>query len=162
MEDLLVRLYDVPSLEEALAATRSKGVTVRAALGMDRAPVVNWVSSHFPGWKSETEVAFGRLPVSCFVAARGEAIIGFACYDATCRNFLGPMGVAAEERERGIGRALLLAVLHAQRSQGYAYSIVGGVGPTEFYAKVVRAIPIPGSNPGIYGSRLSCSAPGSA
>ena len=34
--------------------------------------------------------------------------------------------------------------------QGYGYAIIGGVGPAEFYAKTVGAIPIEGSEPGIY------------
>ena len=44
-------------------------------------------------------------------------MLGFACYDVTCRNFFGPEGVAAKERGHGIGRALLLSALHAQRAQ---------------------------------------------
>jgi len=45
---------------------------------------------------------------------------------------------------------LLLSALHAQRAQGYAYSIIGGVGPAGFYATTVGAVPIEGSTPGIY------------
>jgi hypothetical protein len=55
---------------------------------------------------------------------------------------------------KALARALLLAALHAQRSRGYAYAIIGGVGPAAFYAKVVGAIDIPGSTPGIYGGML--------
>lgn len=33
---------------------------------------------------------------------------------------------------------------------GYGYAIVGNAGPTEFFRKVVGAIEIPGSEPGIY------------
>jgi len=98
MQDLLVRLYDLPSRDQVLAEMSDRGVVVRAALGLDKAAVVDWVCSHFPGWTSETEVAFGRLPASCLVATRREAIVGFACYDATCRHFLGPMGVASTPR----------------------------------------------------------------
>jgi len=58
------------------------------------------------------------------------------------------------ERGRGIGSALLLSALHAQRALGYAYAIVGGVGPAQFYEKAVGAIPIPGSTPGIYAGTL--------
>jgi GNAT superfamily N-acetyltransferase len=96
-----------------------------------------------------------RAPVSCFLALRGQALLGFACYDATCKNFFGPTAVLESERGRGFGRALLLAALHAQREQGYAYAIIGGVGPAEFYAKAVGAVPIQGSTPGIYAGMLS-------
>ena len=58
------------------------------------------------------------------------------------------------ERGKGIGRALLLSALHAQRAQGYGYSIIGGVGPAEFYAKAVGAVVIADSTPGIYDGML--------
>ena len=91
---------------------------------------------------------------ACFIALRGPQIVGFACHDATARNFFGPEAVVADERGRGIGRALLLSALHAQREQGYAYAIIGGVGPAAFYAKCVGAVAIAGSDPGIYGGML--------
>jgi predicted N-acetyltransferase YhbS len=62
--------------------------------------------------------------------------------------------VAEEARGRGIGRALALAALHALKAQGYAYAIVGGVGPAAFYAKAFGATAIDGSTPGIYGGML--------
>jgi hypothetical protein len=37
---------------------------------------------------------------------------------------------------------------------GYAYAIIGGAGPTEFYAKECGATIIPNSVPGIYTDRL--------
>jgi hypothetical protein len=40
------------------------------------------------------------------------------------------------------------------RELGYAYGIIGGVGPSEFYARNVGAIVIPDSAPGIYGDPL--------
>lgn len=58
------------------------------------------------------------------------------------------------ERGKGIGKALLLAALHAQKAQGFAYAIIGGVGPAEYYAKTVGAIMIEGSQPGIYDGLL--------
>ena len=36
------------------------------------------------------------------------------------------------------------------RDDGYAYAIIGGVGPAEYYAKTVGATLIEGSSPGIY------------
>jgi hypothetical protein len=45
---------------------------------------------------------------------------------------------------------LTLAALAAMRASGYAYAIIGGVGPSAFYAKVAGATPIEGSTPGIY------------
>lgn len=153
MHDMLVRLYDLPSLEAALDAAGRRGVVVRRAIAPEKPHVIAWVRSHFASSVAEVETAFAQVPAACFVAVRGSAIVGFACHDVTCRNFFGPEGVAADERGRGIGRALLLSALHAQRANGYAYSIIGGVGPAAFYAKAVGAVTIAGSSPGVYPPR---------
>lgn len=155
MHDMLVRLYDLPSLEDAQAAALQQGVTVRRALAPEKYTVLDWVRRHFASSAAEVEVAFGQVPATCFIAVRDGAILGFACYDVTCRNFFGPEGVASTDRRRGLGRALLLAALHAQRAQGHAYAIIGGVGPAEFYAKTVGAVPIAESTPGIYRALLA-------
>ena len=151
MHDMLVRLYALPALDPALDALAQHGVTVRRAIAPQKPAVIGWVREKFPSSVSEVETAFAQVPATCFVASRGSALLGFACYDVTARNFFGPEGVDAAARGQGIGRALLLSALHAQRAQGYAYSIIGGVGPAEFYAKTVGAVPIEGSTPGIYG-----------
>ena len=51
---------------------------------------------------------------------------------------------------RGIGKILLIESLWALKNLGYAYGIIGGVGPEEFYKKAVNATIIEGSDPGIY------------
>ena len=155
MHDMLVRLYALPSLDEAVAACSARGVTVRRALAPEKHAILDWVRAHFASSAAEVETAFAHVPATCFIAVRDNAVLGFACYDVTCRNFFGPEGVAMDERGRGTGRALLLAALHAQRALGYAYAIIGGVGPAEFYAKTVGAVAIAGSTPGIYAERLA-------
>lgn len=154
MHDMLVRLYALPGLDEALAACATRGVTIRRALAPEKDAVVRWVRAQFASSAAEVEAAFAQVPAACFVAIRNDAVVGFACHDVTCRNFFGPEGVATDERGRGTGRALLLAALHAQRAQGFAYAIIGGVGPAEFYAKTVGAVAIAGSTPGIYAGML--------
>ena len=157
MPDMLVRLYDLPSLEEALAASAKDGVVVRRALAPEKPQVVAFAQRHFASSVAEIELACTRLPIACFIALRGASILGFACHDATAPNFFGPEGVLASERGKGIGRTLLLAALHAQRAQGYGYAIIGGVGPAEFYARTVGAVAIPGSTPGVYAGMLPTS-----
>ncbi len=149
MPDMLAKLYDLPDLDEALARMAASGIDVRPALVLEKPAVLAWVAALFPGWTAETDVSFSRLPVACHIAVKDRQLLGFACYDAACRNFFGPMGVAEAVRSQGVGRALLLSVLHAQRSQGYAYSVIGGVGPAEFYARTVGAVLIDGSDNGI-------------
>jgi GNAT superfamily N-acetyltransferase len=154
MPDMLVKLYELPSLEDALKAAATHGVQLRRALAPEKPCVMTWVQTHFAAWAPEVEATFARLPVACFIALRDRELLGFACYDGVCRNFFGPTAVLDAERGRGVGRALLLSVLHAQRAQGYAYSIIGGVGPADYYVKTVGATLIDGSRPGIYAGRL--------
>ena len=56
--------------------------------------------------------------------------------------------VRDDHRGRGIGTGLLMACLNAMRAEGYAYAIIGQVGPAEFYAKTVGASVIEGSETG--------------
>ena len=154
MSDMLVRLYELPDVAPAIARCAERGIAIRGASSPDRPRVLEWVGRHFPFWAPEVDTTYARLPVSCFLAIREQEILGFACYDSICKNFFGPTGVLDSERRTGIGRALLLASLHAQKAQGYAYAIIGGVGPAEYYAKEVGAVMIEGSTPGIYGGLL--------
>ena len=151
MQDMLVRLYDLPDKGKALRRLRDHGITVRRAAGPEKTVVTGWIAANFEAaWAAEAEIAFARQPVSCFLALKDREILGFACHEATCRNFFGPTGVAEAARGRGIGTALLLEALWDQRNQGYAYSIIAGVGPAEFYAETVGAVLIDGSDPGFF------------
>lgn len=149
--DLLVRLYALQPLTSATV----EGVDVRRAIAPEKHLVTRWVAEHFsPAWASECEVAFAHVPLGCFLAVREGRLCGFAAYDATCRNFFGPLGVSPQDRTSGIGSALSLAALHAMRDEGYAYAIIGGAGPTAFFERLVGAQLIPGSEPGIYRGML--------
>jgi len=156
MPDMLVKLYELPPAGPIIEALAAQGITIRRAIPPEKHKVVAWVQQEFGSrWASECDVAFAHHPVGCFVAVRESAegqkeILGFGCHDATCKNFFGPTGVKESERGKGIGKALLLSCLHAMRELGYAYAIIGGAGPTDFYAKVVSATVIEGSVPGIY------------
>jgi predicted N-acetyltransferase YhbS len=149
--DMLVKLYDLPPASSAMVRLRDQGIAIRRALAPEKHKVVAWVRENFSqGWASETEVAFARQPVSCFIAVKEGSVVGFACHDATCRNFFGPTGVAPEARKGGVGTGLLFACLEAMREQGFGYAIIGGVGPAAYYAKTAGAVLIEGSEPGIY------------
>jgi hypothetical protein len=54
-----------------------------------------------------------------------------------------------------LGTALLWVALRAMWEVGYAYAIIGGVGPQEFYARAVAATLIDGSTPGIFAGMLA-------
>lgn len=154
--DRLVKLYDLPRAEPHLKKLEKEGVTVRVAMAYEKTQIVTWVRDTFSaGWGDECSVAFSNHPISCFIATEKGVIVGFACYESTCRNFFGPIGVAKHGRGRGIGKALLLSCLYAMAASGYAYAIVGGGdGAREFYAETVGAIEIEGTSPGIYRDQL--------
>jgi len=161
--DMLVKLYDLPPGAAGFERLREQGIEVRRALAPEKHKVLAWVRDNFSeGWASETEVAFGRQPISCFIAVKERKIVGFACHDATCRNFFGPTGVAPEARKGGVGTGLLFACLEAMREQGFGYAIIGGVGPAAYYAKTAGAVLIEGSEPGIYRGLLGSARFGGA
>jgi predicted N-acetyltransferase YhbS len=70
------------------------------------------------------------------------------------KGYFGPTGVAESARGMGLGKALLFKALEALREEGYAYAVIGGVGPREFYEQACGAVEIPGSDPGIFGDLL--------
>jgi GNAT superfamily N-acetyltransferase len=155
MPDLLVRLYDLPGAASLLKQLAVRSIMIRRAMPYEKYAVVEWVKKMFSqGWAGECDVAFSNHPASCFIATEAGKIIGFACHDCTCRNFFGPTGVVKENRGIGIGKALLLSCLHAMADQGYAYAVIGGPGPAEFFVHTAGAMPIAGSTPGIYRDRL--------
>lgn len=148
--DLLVNLY---SRRMADLAKRIDGVdaTIRVALPPELHIVQAWVRQHFSEyWVSELTVAMSHQPPGCLVAVVGGELVGFACYDATARGFFGPTGVAESQLGKGIGAALLYHTLAAMKAHGYAYAVIGGVGPVEFYANAVGAVPIEADNEDIY------------
>ena len=151
MPDMLVRLYALPDHNRPL----KKGYVVRRAAAYDRSVIIHWVTQNFSTqWASEADVAFSRQPISCLIALHQEKLVGFACYEATCRGYFGPGGVLEAHRGQGLGTRLLLECLRSMKEMGYAYAIIGGVGPKDFYVKTVGAIEIPDSTPGIYTAPL--------
>lgn len=153
MADMLVRLYDLPDSRDIYSRLKERNIEIVRPMSFNRDKVLDWIKENFgQGWSTETSMAFGTHPISCFVAvdrAHGE-ILGFAGYDCTYKNFFGPTGVKKEARGGGIGTALLLRCLEAMRDEGYGYAVIGDVGPTEFYAKTVGAQVIENSAPGVY------------
>ncbi|MFC5193189.1 GNAT family N-acetyltransferase [Algoriphagus aquatilis] len=152
MKDMLVRLIELPNASELEKRLSEKEkIVFRRTIAPEKHLVSEWVMEQFGAyWKSEVEVAFSRQPVSCWIAQRGNELLGFACYECTARNFFGPTGTKESERGKGIGKVLLIKSLESLREMGYAYAIIGGVGPAEFYEKAVGAKIIESSEVSIY------------
>lgn len=155
MIDMLVRLYDLGDSTGLYSKIRDQGINLRRARAFEKHTVAGFAREHFSEkWASEIEVALSRQPVSCWIATRDKEILGFACYETTQRGFFGPTGVIESARGTGLGKALLFKALESMRDLGYAYGVIGGVGPREFYEKNCGAIEIPGSDPGVYADIL--------
>ena len=155
MPDMLVNLLRLPPPEPALEGMRAAGFVVRRARPWEMTQVRAFVRDNFgQAWADEISVGLVSQPSTVFVALRGGRLVGFAAYECTRRNFFGPTGVLEAERGRGVGRALLLAALRGLRELGYAYAVIGGVGPAEFYERAVGARLIPDSSPGVYADPL--------
>jgi predicted N-acetyltransferase YhbS len=155
MPDMLVQLLKLPPVDGLVTEMRKEGIAIRRAHAFEMTQLRDWVAREFSQtWADEVVAGHANKPISVYVAVREGKVLGFGAYESTCRNFFGPTGVLKEERGKGIGKVLLLACLHGMRDMGYAYAIIGGVGPAEFYSKVCGAVIIPDSVPGIYTDRI--------
>ena len=151
MADILVKLYELKGIP-----TEIEGIEFRHPMPHEKGVIKRWIAKHFSeAWGEEFECSFKSFPVTSFIALRNNQVVGFACYDVTCRGYFGPTGVLEAERGKGIGKELLMRSMRGLQELGYAYAIIGGAGPVEFYVKTLEAIPIPGSSPGIYPKKLS-------
>jgi GNAT superfamily N-acetyltransferase len=152
MPDMLIHLYALPLANEPIAA---QGWVVRKPIGPEHDLVADWVSAEFgPGWASEARVALQNRPISLYLAVRDGHLDGFACYDATARGMVGPIGVRPTVRRSGIGASLLKAVLLDMHAAGYAYAVAGDVGAEAFFTRVAGAAAIKASSPGLYAGRV--------
>jgi len=156
MSDRLVKLYDLPALEPVIKKLQQDQIVIRRAAAYEKFQIVDWVRLTFGlPWASECDVAFSNHPVSCFLATSRGSLVGFACYDSTCKDFFGPLGVSKDFQKRSIGKALLLRSLCAMAENGYAYAIIGdSADAADFYSKVIDCHEIKDSSPGIYRDRL--------
>lgn len=154
MPDMLVRLYALPDAAPYEERCSAAGISVRRLEAWDQIPLRRFIIDHFDeGWASEASLAFSQgHPITGFAAMQRGAIVGFAVFECTRRGYFGPTGVREDLRGSGAGALLLMRCLEAMREIGYAYAIIGGVGPADFYAKVAGATIIEGSEPGVYGA----------
>ena len=155
MVDMLVRLYALQEGAPLRHRLAEQGVTVRMCRPFEMHATEEWIARTFSTrWVSEFQVSMAHQPCGCVIATQNRKVVGFACYDATARGFIGPMGVDPELRMGGVGKALLVTALEQMRALGYAYAVIGGTGPQEFYARTVGATAIEGSDPGFYADIL--------
>ena len=112
MADMLVKLYNIPHSHDIEESLLKSGVRIKKALAPDRRRIIAFARTCAKDdYSDEVQAAFSNNPVTCYIATREKELIGFACYEATARNFFGPMAVLESERKKGVGRALLLKAL---------------------------------------------------
>jgi len=153
MGDMLVKLYNLKNNEKLFDDLLKQGIQIKRALAPDRSNILKFVKENFEeNYVDECKAAFANNPITCYIAAKDKKIIGFACYEATAKNYFGPTGVKENERYKRIGTALLNKCLMSMWKMGYGYAIIGW--PTKsaipFYEKTVHAEMIEDSFPGIY------------
>ncbi|MFD2203442.1 GNAT family N-acetyltransferase [Shivajiella indica] len=155
MKDMLVRLIDLPDISDLEMNLGKDNIMFRKPIPPEKSFVMDWVKNHFGQyWMNEVDAAFSYLPVRCFIAQQENDILGFACFESTSKNFFGPTGTLDSMRGKGIGKVLLVKSLQSLREMGYAYAIIGGVGPVDFYKNTVNAVVIEGSESSIYNHLL--------
>ena len=153
MTDMLVKLYNIPYSHDIEENLSKSGIRIKKALAPDRSKIIAFSRiCAKDDYSDEVRAAFSNNPITCYIATRERELIGFACYEATARNFFGPMAVVESERKKGVGRALLLKSLESMRELGYAYAIIGW--PTNsavsFYKKCVDALLVDEKSSGVY------------
>ncbi|MEN2766109.1 GNAT family N-acetyltransferase [Ornithinibacillus xuwenensis] len=113
----------------------------------DKLPLVAFVEKNFSSeWSQTINGSFSIEEPNVYISFNDQNdITGFAAYDVykNKKGYFGPMGVASENRLKGIGYSLLHHCLNDMKAIGYEYAIIGGAGPIEFYEKACHAIVIP-------------------
>ncbi len=154
MPDMLVKLYELPNIEQKLKQLHANDIQIKRALTLDTQKILQFVDQHFSdlcaGWVDECELSLKRHPVACFIAVHNKQVVGFACYDTSAKGYFGPLGVAETHRKQGIAKVLIVHALEAMYNEGYAYGIIPWVSSEGYYQKAVGAITIPDSEPGVY------------
>lgn len=157
MADMLVKLYEIEDMPQLYEKLEDKGIRIKRALGMDTSKILDFVAAHFhQGWVDECRVALQTQPSTCYIAVKEKKVVGFCCYDATYKDYVGPIGVDEKERAQGIGQALMRKCMTAMREAGYGYAIIGWAAEKAMpmYERSFGAITIPDSHPGIYANMV--------
>ncbi|MBQ1705671.1 MAG: GNAT family N-acetyltransferase [Clostridia bacterium] len=155
--DLLARLWKLPDKAPVLARLREQDIRIKRVIAPDRGRVLQFVEERFgAGWMHECEAALSTVPSTCYIAVKDKQVIGFACFEATAKDYFGPIGVDEAFRGGDVGTGLLLSCLHSMWEMGYAYAVIGWAdGAAAFYEKTVGATVIPDSHPAAYQNLIS-------
>lgn len=146
--------YEVPVAVLEKLRTATPGVQIRPLREIERSGFVRFVRAEFPGtWQflAEEHAAGGRLE-DVVVAVEDGAVIGFCMVHdpgtpalagsttwfpalGPAYGGLGPIGMGAAQRGRGLGLALLCLALDHQRRRGVRRMVIDWTTLEDFYAR---------------------------
>ena len=112
MADMLVKLFNISMSVNEEEKLLENGIRIKRALATNRSKIVEYSKTcGGQDYSDEVRAAFANNPITCYIATKDKELIGFACFEATAKNFFGPMAVSEEYRKHGIGKVLLLRSL---------------------------------------------------
>lgn len=141
-----------PAAHTALAAA---GAAVRPGRGEDTPALMSFLLAEFPGrWRFDSKrfLDLGGDPADFVLLWRAQTVIGFARIHHAHSKFLappqywrkllapasgglGPIGVAAAERGKGLGLALLQLALEYDAGLGVQDAVIDWTSLVDFYAR---------------------------
>ncbi len=129
-------LYDLDwpaDVRAAEARLREEGIEVRSFDPCDTYALVRYFRAEFPSWiEFFTKKLDARHDLDeIVVAIRGGEVIGY-CQQLEA-DHVGPFGVAAAYRNRGIGSVMLYRLLERMREKGYRFAWFGETGRARSY-----------------------------
>jgi GNAT superfamily N-acetyltransferase len=114
------------------------GVDVRRVLADDdAAAALVWSDQQMPAWAPVVGRAVDHG--SCFVASADGRVLGLICHSVNRAGWVGPVGVSADKRGRGVGRALLGAACRDLRDAGLPDVYISPPEPLEFFVRSAGA-----------------------
>lgn len=130
------QLYDCEWPAEARdreAALAREGLTVAVLTPADRPALLAFFAAEFPDWEDflHDKERAGGDPGDIVVAKEGGRVVGF-CQRLEA-DHVGPFGIAASHRNRGLGTVMLWRLLDRIRSQGYRFCWFGETGRAQPY-----------------------------
>lgn len=103
MMDMLVRLYDLPDIEEDLRRLEREGFLIRRPGAYERHLVADWVGRNFsPKWVSEAKVAFWPPAHFLLYCHTGEEDSWFCLLRCNGSRFFGPHGSGGRGAQKRI------------------------------------------------------------
>ena len=105
MSDMLVKLYNIPNSYDIEKKLLEEDIRIKKALSPDRSKITSFSKTCAKeDYSDEVNAAFSNNPITCYIATKEKKIIGFACYEATAKNFFGPWPCWRQRGKRELER----------------------------------------------------------